>query len=129
MRAKFIEIRPSFPQNAVILSYLKNSGFENLRKICSSIMSFEISLLFATISGNLQRTTYYFLQKRKILKRSACQSKSIKGSIHVFIQEGNQCGLSLLAISCLFNHIFIRLGTISAYNFYDTVASVYLHGN
>ena len=129
MRAKFIEIRPSFPQNAIILSDLKNSGFENLGKICPSIMSFEISLLFATISGNLQRTTYYFIQKRKILKRSAGQSKTIKGSIYVFTQEGNQCGLSLLAFSCLFNYIFVRSGTINAYNFCDTVASVYLHGN
>ena len=36
-------------------------------------------------------------QKRKILKRSACETKTIKGSIHVFTREGNQCGLSLLA--------------------------------
>jgi len=33
--------------------------------------------------------------------RSACESKTIKGSIHVFTQEGNQCGLSLLAFSYL----------------------------
>ena len=52
-------------------------------------------------SPNLLRTTYYFVQKRKILKRSACESKTIKGSIHVFTQEENQCGLSLLAFSHL----------------------------
>ena len=50
-------------------------------------------------SPNLQTTTYHFVQKRKILKRSACERKTIKGSIHVFKQEGNQCGLSLLAFS------------------------------
>ena len=52
-------------------------------------------------SPNLQRTTYHFVQKGKIRKRSACESKTIKGSIHVFTQEGNQCGLSLLAFSYL----------------------------
>ena len=30
---------------------------------------------------------FHFVQKRKILKKSACESKTIKGSIHVFIQE------------------------------------------
>ena len=40
-------------------------------------------------------------KKRKILERSACESKTIKGAIHVFTQEGNQCGLSLLAFSYL----------------------------
>ena len=44
-------------------------------------------------SPNLHRNTHYFVQKRKILKRSAYECKSIKGSIHVFTQEGNQCGL------------------------------------
>ena len=53
-------------------------------------------------SPNLQRTTYHFVQKRKILKRSACESKTLKGSFHVFTQEGNQCGLSLLAFLSLF---------------------------
>lgn len=52
-------------------------------------------------SPNLQRTTYHFVQKRKIRMRSACESKTLKGSIHVFTQEGNQCGLSLLAFSYL----------------------------
>ena len=52
-------------------------------------------------SPNLQRTTYHFVQKRKILKRSACESKTIKGAIHVFTQEGNQCGQSLVAFSYL----------------------------
>ena len=52
-------------------------------------------------SPNLQRTAYHFVQKRKILKRFACERKTIKGSIHVFTQEGNQCGLSLLAFSYL----------------------------
>ena len=52
-------------------------------------------------SPNLQRTTYHFVQKRKIHKRSACESKTIKGSIQVFTQEANQCGLSLLAFSYL----------------------------
>ena len=51
-------------------------------------------------SPNLQRPTYHFVQKRKIRMRSACESKT-KGSIHVFTQEGNQCGLSLLALSYL----------------------------
>ena len=32
-------------------------------------------------SENLQRTTYHFVLKRKILKRSACESKTLKGSI------------------------------------------------
>ena len=50
-------------------------------------------------SPNLQRTTCYIVHKRKILKRSACERKTLKGSIHVFTQEGNQCGLSLLAFS------------------------------
>ena len=44
---------------------------------------------------------YHFVQKGKILKRSACESKTIKGSIHVFTQEGNQCGLSILAFLIL----------------------------
>ena len=35
-----------------------------------------------------KRTTYHFVQNRKILKRSACESKTIKASIHVFTQEG-----------------------------------------
>ena len=52
-------------------------------------------------SPNLQRTTYHFVQKGKIRMRYACESKNIKGSIHVFTQEGNQCGLSLLAFSYL----------------------------
>ena len=52
-------------------------------------------------SPNLQRTTCHFVQKRKILKRSACESKTIKGAIHVFTQEGNQCGLSLVAFPYL----------------------------
>ena len=52
-------------------------------------------------SPNLQRTIYHFVQKRKILERSACESKTIKGAIRVFIQEENQCGLSLLAFSYL----------------------------
>ena len=52
-------------------------------------------------SPNLQRTTYHFVQKRKILKRSAGESKTIKGAIHVFTQEGNQCGLSLVTFSYL----------------------------
>ena len=52
-------------------------------------------------SPNLQRTTCHFVQKRTILKRSACESKTIKGAIHVFTQEGNQCGLSLVAFSYL----------------------------
>ena len=42
-------------------------------------------------SPNLQRTTYHFVQKRKILERSACESKTIKDAIHVFTQKGNQC--------------------------------------
>ena len=50
-------------------------------------------------SPNLQRNTYHFVQKRKILKRSACESKTIKGSIHVFTQVGNQCGLSFFVFS------------------------------
>ena len=33
--------------------------------------------------------------------RSACESKIIKGSIHVFTQEVNQCGLSVRAFSYL----------------------------
>ena len=52
-------------------------------------------------SPNLQRATYHFVQKRRILKRSACESKTIKGATHVFAQQGNQCGLSLLAFSYL----------------------------
>ena len=33
--------------------------------------------------------------KFTILEGFACESESIKGSIHCFTQEGNQCGLSL----------------------------------
>ena len=54
---------------------------------------------------SLSRTTYHFIPKRKIPKRSACESKTIKGSIHVFTQEGNQCGLSLLAFLILMAEI------------------------
>ena len=66
---------------------------------CTHKMAFNSKSILT--SRNLQRTTYHFVQKRKILKRSACESKTIKGSIHVFTQEGNQCGLSLLAFSYL----------------------------
>ena len=52
-------------------------------------------------SPNLQRTTYHFVQKSLVGMRSACESKTIKGSMHVFTQEGNQLGLSLLAFSYL----------------------------
>ena len=43
----------------------------------------------------------------------------MKGSIHVFTQEGNQCGLSLLAFLILLGFLKIKkrcLGELSNYN-------------
>ena len=47
-------------------------------------------------------------QSRKILKGSACERKTIEDSIHVFTQEGNQCGLSLLVF---LNFLFFTAST------------------
>ena len=41
-------------------------------------------------SPNLQRTTYHFVQKRKILERSACESKTIKGAIYTCFHTGRE---------------------------------------
>ena len=60
-----------------------------------------IQNLVLTFCPKMRCVPHNFVQKRKILKRSACESKTIKGSIHVFTQEGNQCGLSLLAFLIL----------------------------
>ena len=71
-------------------SYRKSSPHRSMMEMCCScFMDTKYKCLRCShkmaftskstpTSPNLQRTTYHFVQKRKILKRSACESKTIK---------------------------------------------------